>query len=448
MKKATLQPALSSSRLRWTLLFYISILVGGGVHAWTTTPRPARSPLPAAVRHSASETTRSRRIQQQRWGFGVANKAGTTMTPRLPRCFNPFLVSQFATRHNDGASLSPPKGDDEAEDSVLVPHLTDNELAQILALHPSNNQKDVVIGADDDDAKKEENDPETQLMESVRTALPTLSPRLMVKLRQLEAHSNPQVSQVSKALNTLLHQQLDQATDLLKQLLNAGEIRLLDSLIGKAGRDMRLNPAFFQVLSYNLQDAAAVAAAAAREDKAEMPRDGNDAPKGDDDNNNAPGASRYQVLQHIYTRCQEEVEKTIPPAVALLNKLLRTEQPSIRSNLVSHYLTPSSTVIKSPDGSELQLSPTSSTVLVPLSDFVEAIAEFVEQIRTVEAAGGTDRAAAASMVEACRQVAKEVRVVVANHYGTQSPELLQLQDGLQPVFRPSSTSSPYIQGKV
>ena len=299
-----------------------------------------------------------------------------------------------------------------------------------------------MVGANVSKDAEEEEDDETRLMESIRTALPTLPPRLMVKLRQLEAHSNPHVAQISQALNALLHQQLDQAAELLKQLLNAGEIRRLDSLIGKAGRDRRLDPAFFQVLSYNLQDAAT------RDEAENAPRDGNsnddDALKGD----NAPGASRYQILQHIYTRCQEEVEKTIPPAVALLNKLLRTEQPSIRSNLVSHYLTPPSTTIKSPDGSELQLTPTSPTVLVPLPDFVSAIAEFVEQIRTVESAGGTDRVAAAAMVEACRQVAKEVRVVVAAHYGTQSPELLQLQDGLQPVFRPSSTSSPYIQGKV
>jgi hypothetical protein len=61
-----------------------------------------------------------------------------------------------------------------------------------------------------------------------------------------------------------------------------------------------------------------------------------------------------QILKHIYTRCQEEVEKMIPPGMALLSKLLRTEQYTIRANLYRLYVTPRvSMTIETPDGKPL-----------------------------------------------------------------------------------------------
>lgn len=256
----------------------------------------------------------------------------------------------------------------------------------------------------------------------VLEALPAIDPNLIMKLRGTVDDSREEFVAVRNALNSVLDARLAGARDVLYQFLNAGEIRKLDSLIGKAAREGKLDVAFFQVLNMNLQDAS------------------NDE-KSEDENT----ANRFQILQHIYTRCQEEVEKTIPPGVALLNKLLRTETPSIRSNQLSHYLCPQPNVIKTPDGKEVELQGREK-ILVSHEEFIEAISNAVKQIRTVESAGGANKAMAANMVESCRQVAKEARMVIAEKFGGESDELEKFEEGLQPVFRPTNSDSPFIKG--
>lgn len=264
--------------------------------------------------------------------------------------------------------------------------------------------------------------------------LPTLRPSLLLKLRDAENYTdNTAISSMSQQLNKMLQTRLDIAKSTLQELLSAGEIRKLDNLIGSAARSGRLDVAFFNVLTVNLQEA--MENNNAKTDEAET------------DSNNSAAASRLQILKHVYTRCQEEVEKTIPPGTALLNKLLRTEQASIRSNLYEHYLTPRPNTITTPDGNVLTLNGT-QPVLVSIQEFVEAIDTAVLQIRDVENAGGTDKESAAMMVEGCRHIAKEARVVVGNAYGRDSDELLSLEEGLQPVFRPSNVTSPYIAGRI
>lgn len=258
----------------------------------------------------------------------------------------------------------------------------------------------------------------------VLEVLPTLNPSLIMKLRGSVQDSRDEFVAVQNAVNSVIDARLAGARDVLFEFLNAGEIRKLDSLIGKAAKDGKLDVAFFQVLNMNLQDASQE--------------------KADDGDENT--ANRFQILQHIYTRCQEEVEKTIPPGVALLNKLLRTDVPSIRSNQLVHYLCPQSNVITTPDGKEVKLEGREK-ILVPHSDFIDAIGNAVLQIRNVEKAGATDREVSASMVEAVRTVAKEARVAIADKFGVESQELQDFEAGLMPVFRPSSPESPYIKGE-
>ena len=266
--------------------------------------------------------------------------------------------------------------------------------------------------------------------------LPTLRPSLLMKLRDAESYTNNSaISSMSQQLNKMLRARLDLAKSTLQELLSAGEIRKLDNLIGSAARSGRLDVAFFNVLTVNLQEAM------------ESNNKNTDDDSDDDSETDDAAASRLQILKHVYTRCQEEVEKTIPPGTALLNKLLRTEQPSIRSNLYEHYLTPRPNTITTPDGSIVTLNGT-QPVLVSIQEFVEAIDTAVLQIRDVENSGGTDKESAAMMVEGCRHIAKEARVVVGNAYGRESDELMSLEEGLQPVFRPSNATSPYIAGRV
>ena len=261
----------------------------------------------------------------------------------------------------------------------------------------------------------------TDLTAAVREALPTLPPRLIVKLRQSTNNPNPDIQMLAKALESILDAELVQAKETLQTLLTAGEIRKLDSLIGKYAREGKLNVAFFNVLGLNLQEASKEGAGEGT-------------------------ASQAQILQHVYTRCQEEVEKNIPPGTALLNKLLRTQEAPIRANIYQHYLTPQPNTITTPDGKEVELKG-EKPVMVSLEQFVDAIAASVKQIRMVEQAGGTDRVMAANMVESVRQVAKEARSVIGDSYGRDSEQVRELEEGLQPVFRPSSPDSPYIQGE-
>ncbi|KAL3944326.1 MAG: hypothetical protein SGBAC_001619 [Bacillariaceae sp.] len=264
----------------------------------------------------------------------------------------------------------------------------------------------------------------TALSKVVLEALPTLNPSLIMKLRGSIQDSRDEFVAVQNALNSVLDARLAGARDVLFEFLNAGEIRKLDSLIGKAARDGKLDVAFFQVLNMNLQDASQE--------------------KTDDEDENT--ANRFQILQHIYTRCQEEVEKTIPAGVALLNKLLRTDSPSIRCNQLEHYLCPQSNVITTPDGKEVKLEGREK-ILVPHSDFIDAIGNAILQIRNVEKAGAANREVSANMVEAVRTVAKEARVSIAEKFGVESKELQDFEAGLMPVFRPSSPQSQYVQGE-
>lgn len=275
------------------------------------------------------------------------------------------------------------------------------------------------------------------LTKLVVETLPTMKPGLVIKLKQAQSDRHETVRAVATSMAAIMDAQLEEARDTLQSLLEAGEIRKLDSLIGKAARDGKLDAAFFTVLNMNLQDATREQADIEAQQKQEEK-------EGDKD---ASGANRVQILRHVHTRCQEEVEKNVPPGIALLNKLLRTDQASIRANQLKHYLCPQPNTITTPDGKQVELNGGEPRILVPPEQLVEAIGQAVKQIRTVEKAGGTSPAAAASMVESCRQVAKEARIVIGENYGIESEELKTFGEGLQPVFRPKTPDSPYIKGE-
>ncbi|KAL3924975.1 MAG: hypothetical protein SGILL_000713 [Bacillariaceae sp.] len=284
----------------------------------------------------------------------------------------------------------------------------------------------------------------------VAKELSTFAPSLIMKLKRGSMYGVEDVVEsedddgsmkkfldVAQALEKMLNKKLETARDTLSELMNAGEIKKLDALIGKAARAQQLDVAFFQVLQMNMQDAA-------MELQQQQPAE----EKEEVTVGEPQQANRFQILQHVYTRCQEEVEKTINPGLALLNKLLRTEVDSIRQNQLQHYLCPQPTTITAPDGKQIELNNAQNEKsLVDHQDFCESIANAVRQIRTVEKAGGTDPAVAAGMVESCRQVAKEARIVIGEHFGKDSDQLQKFEDALMPVFRPSSSESPYIKGE-
>lgn len=285
----------------------------------------------------------------------------------------------------------------------------------------------------------------TSLSSFLMSRLPQMPPNTILTLRNASQGEFPSnitdgkqrsdLETVGKALVNIMDTQLGAGRDLLQKFLKCGEIRKLDGAIGNALRDGKLDMAFFTVLNLNIRDATIEAM-----ENGESTNSSTDGQMGSGENPN-----RLQILQHIYTRCQEEVEKTVSPGVGLLNKLLRTEQASIRSNQLKHYLCPQEPkIIKSPDGKEVQLE--GSKALVPPTEFVEALQNAVKQIRTVEKTGAADKVAAAGLVESCRQVAIEARLAIGEGYGVDSEELREFELALQPVFRPESPDSEYIQG--
>jgi hypothetical protein len=323
---------------------------------------------------------------------------------------------------------------------------SDDEKAQILAIYRQCSETTNKSDPSDD------TDQDRHIESIMLEALPAWRPSLLVKLRQVAAdvavvkedQVEVAIDSVARHLQAVLDRRLDLARATLSELLNAGELRKLDAAIGSAARLGRLDMAFFSVLDINLRDAM---------QNAGSTLDGGDAPAAtsskDENEPSLPPASRTQILRHIYTRCQEEMEKTLPPGTALLHKLLRTEQAAIRANLYRYYLTPSPTTITSPEGKVIELGSSSNTTLVAVTDFVQALDAAVLQIRTLENVPGTstDRASAALMVENCRQVAKEARSILGEVHGRDSDQVRSLEEGLQHVFRPSSPSSPYIQGQ-
>lgn len=293
--------------------------------------------------------------------------------------------------------------------------------------------------ADNDD------DGKTAFQAASEELLPALSSTLIMKLRSgdelipsdaSEDKSNARLlkiySEVSEALNTMTDNRLASARDVLKDLMNAGEIKKLDAIIGKMARNQKLDVAFFQVLQMNMRDAAEESQTAAANGE-----------------ENPVAVDRVQILQHIYTRCQEEVEKVINPGTALLNKLLRTEVTSIRTNQLDHYLCPAATTITSPDGKEIVLNNgIPSKPLVAHADFCEAIGNAVVQIRTVEKSGGATPEMAADLVETIRTVAIEARFTIGDHFGGNSTEVIAFEEALEPIFRPTTADSVYIQGEA
>ncbi|KAL7528404.1 hypothetical protein ACHAXR_002433, partial [Thalassiosira sp. AJA248-18] len=295
-----------------------------------------------------------------------------------------------------------------------------------------------------------------EAMENAITAnLDNMHPRLVVALqiaadkKEWKAQDDDdddefesQMVTLGTSLQNVLDVNLRSGREMLAELLNAGEIRKLDSLIGKSAKDGKLDMSFFTVLGMNMKDAAMMSDNDGESSSSTSltptlaTGEGQEQVEGDE--GQPIGANRLQILQHIYTRCQEELEKNVPPGIGLLNKLLRTDISSIRTNQLSHYLGPQATSITSPDGKTIDLSGSTAQPLVSHGEFIEALSNAVTQIRTLEAAGGTDRLSAMNLVESIRQVAIEAMGVLVSSFGEESDVVKEFQRDLQPVFRPGS----------
>jgi hypothetical protein len=246
---------------------------------------------------------------------------------------------------------------------------------------------------------------------------------------------------VGQALRNVLTKRLEHGKDLLQQMLTSGEIRKLDALIGKSAREGMLDTSFFQVLNANMMDASS----STMTTTSNIDDDSATTSANNINSNTIP--DKLQILNHIQTRCHEELEKAVPPGTGLLNKLLRTTIPSIRDNQLRHYLGPRATSITSPDGKVIDLHLPKSgnsggggagAPLVSHVEFGTAISDAITRIRLIDNSGGTDKLVAQKLIEEVRQIAIEARRVLVSvtEGGEESTVVMEYSEMLGPVFRP------------
>ena len=160
----------------------------------------------------------------------------------------------------------------------------------------------------------------------------------------------PKMNELMASLQDRSEQRFTRARDQLQKLLTAGEINKMDSQLAGLVRKNEIDAGFFYVLLRNLEDAE---------------RDGDE------------GGAR--LMSHIHTRLQELLEGEAEPALALLHKLTRLDQPSIRFNLLRANLVPQ-TEAPLPGGGVLPLATPAPASVEPM-DLAAAIEGALDKVR-------------------------------------------------------------------
>lgn len=213
-----------------------------------------------------------------------------------------------------------------------------------------------------------------------------------------EAANLPQLRALFDELQKRSQSGFERGRDQLQQLLQTGEITQINAKLGRLVRQGEIDAGFLYVLLRNQEDAE-------REGEEDLAR----------------------LLTHLYTVTQEELEKKTAPALGLLHKLTRMDNPSVRGNLLREFLC-AKTTITLPDGSEMP-SKKPAPARVPPIDFASAVEDAIDKVLSLP----LDRAAIDATVEDLRSVAKEARAVVEESYSAE--ELDAFTEALTPVFK-------------
>ena len=225
----------------------------------------------------------------------------------------------------------------------------------------------------------------------------TFIPTLASKMEVAPEAEMPKLTELMTALQARSQVGYERGRDQLQALLGAGEINKMDAQLSALVRKNEVDAGLFYVIMRNMQDA----------------KDAGD-----------EGGER--LLMHLYTRLQEELEKKTEPALALLHKLTRMDNPGVRVNLLNANLVEQTETLL-PDGQKLQLQ-SPAPAKVPPMDLAAAIDNTIEKVLRLP----IDRAAIEATAEDIRTVAKEARMVVAEHYDSEM--LNSFTDALTPAF--------------
>jgi len=242
------------------------------------------------------------------------------------------------------------------------------------------------------------------LESSVEEHFANISPEDLSELHrkaQVEGQEGSAARAVAEAIQASVQKRMVAAKEVIQELLytKAGDVNLLIRKTLKA-QDSPLP--ILMVLQANMADAQA---------------------EGD--------TGKTQVLMHIHTVMNEELEKKVPRVKSLLSKLLRIEDVSIRNNLLRHHLTPvevAAAPMLDDDGpGDLKAA------LVPPNRFAAAITQLVNDVdRQIVAVVGKEDESRFETLDRIRQVAKQARLIVGEVYG--EGEMNQFGADLTPAF--------------
>jgi len=219
------------------------------------------------------------------------------------------------------------------------------------------------------------------------------------------AQSEEPWKRVLEACNKVYDGKMKQGQHRLEDLLGAGEIRKLDEKLVKMVNKGETYAGFILVLNQN------IAAAQAENDE-----------------------TKLNILTHISTRMQEELEKRTKPGAGILHKLMRTDDKPLRGRILEHYLTPQ-TSIGLPDGKTIKLEKPNPAMVEPMQ-FSEAVTELVGQLRGMDVDGNMIR----GMIEDVRQVSIEARAVIMAAYPDSVVD--EFSEALTPTFQGTVPAAP------
>lgn len=246
------------------------------------------------------------------------------------------------------------------------------------------------------DASEKPDELEALIKEDVKEKLGQAELRAIM----MRAQSDESYKRIFETLQRLQHERMMQAKLMLEELLRTGDIQKLDANISQQVRSETLSPELISVLNKNI--------VAAMQDG-----DPNDNP-------------RLNLLNHVSSRIQEELEKKQSPAKGLLHKIMRLDDYALRGRILAHHLKPQNE-ITTPDGRTIELKKPKEAEIKP-KEFIEAVTEYVAQVRAVDASGDT----ISGLLEDVRQRVIQAHDVIVEVYPEDVVE--EFRKDLEPVF--------------
>mmetsp|Transcript_40174 Transcript_40174/g.92339 ORF Transcript_40174/g.92339 Transcript_40174/m.92339 type:complete len:367 (+) Transcript_40174:47-1147(+) len=250
-----------------------------------------------------------------------------------------------------------------------------------------------------------------EVMQMVDEELARLYPEDMMQLQVLMSDADSAAATIAEAVQKAVARRMDDAGGTLQALLSGtAEINEVNAEIKKMLRNSESPMPLLTVLQLNIVEAQ-----------------------------EAGDEAKMRALMHINTLINEELEKKAPRVAGMLNKLLRMDDASIRSNILRHHLEPKEVAAAmdfdgaEDEGGKEAGQPLMAAMVRPMQ-LVEGITQMVDNVDTqFRVAGAEADEVRYETLEKMREVAKEARAVIGELYGDAEMENFSVE--LTPAFR-------------